>query len=98
MALNQTPIFRAGQRTVIIAYVPLTVLLVELVVLGFLANIFGPKVVVLATLHLYPVIKTNEDLFWVTKMKVDFYVWVCAQKEHGVLTFKVIEPKNRIKP
>ncbi|WP_071653595.1 VirB3 family type IV secretion system protein [Janthinobacterium sp. HH102] len=89
--LDQSTVLRAGQRPALIAYIPLSVFIAEIMVGLLLFFFIKFWVVVLLPIHLYFVIRTSSDFHWITalnaKRKFRYAKSNIGIREKGVLTF-----------
>lgn len=96
--LKESVVIRAGQRPALVAYVPLTVFMVEALLGLVLFRLMGFWSLALLPIHFILVVKTAEDYHWLTTMKADLYHWWLFVKNKGLRGKKVVtfcaEPPN----
>ena len=73
--LTSSTVIRAGQRPAMWLYVPLDLCLVEMVVFLILMRFIGFYSVIFAPIHMYYVIKTEADPYWIRAMWANKSHW-----------------------
>ena len=89
--LNTTTVITAAQRPALFMYVPMTVFVVEVMVMLTLYALFGWWVISLAPLHIWFIAQTNADYQWPTKLwctiTLFWQVRNLGVRRKGVVTF-----------
>lgn len=91
-ALDESHISRASQRPALIAYVPLMIFISEVFAGLGLFYLFSFWTIGALPIHMWFVIKTQQDFHWVSALKANFYhtkFFVSNKGLHGdgVITF-----------
>lgn len=73
--LEESTVIRAGQRPAMALYVPLTLFIVEVFVLLLLVRTIGFWALSVTPIHLWFMVKTSQDVFWMRTMWVNFKHW-----------------------
>lgn len=99
--LEKAVIYRGPQTLARQAYVPLSIFVIECVLLLLSIRFFGVWTVIFLPLHMIPVRKTNEKLYWVNDLMADFNNrWFASNKGQygkGVVSFTPKPAANKFK-
>lgn len=89
--LNESTVIIAAQRPALFMYVPMTVFVVEVMVLMVIYAFFGWWTVTLLPIHIWFIAQTNADFQWPIKLWCSITLFLQARnlgvRKKGVVTF-----------